>query len=227
MNLNCAHGEADMRCESIESGLVLRNAKLMQIIGLDLGIPMLTLRHRITRSARETQATLPDGCLVQKSVTGKFGDQLVLWTGVSDFRVMRPHTRQVAKALAAQTRRTLANHTLNPPDIEPARFFGMDDGMVSPFLVPGTLALQRLAAIVQLTPPGEWESGMTVAISLSLRVSVMIPGTRLGDLLSAYAHQVHPHIPVIDVPTGLARPAYSPGGFSDRAPACEALNEAW
>jgi hypothetical protein len=218
MNLNCAQGDAHIRGESIESGLVLRNAKLMQIIGLDLGIPMQTIRHRITRSAHETQATLPDGCLVQKSVTGKFGDQLVLWTGVSDFRVMRPHTRQVAKALA-QTRRTLANHTLNPPDIEPARFFGMDDGMVSPFLVPGTLALQRLAAIVQLTPSGEWESGMTVAISLSLRVSVIIPGRRLGDVLSAYAHQVHPHIPVIDVPTGLARPAHSLGGFSDHAPA--------
>lgn len=121
---------SDVQHESINASLDLRNKKLMQIIQIELGIPTQTIRHRATRSAHNTQATLPDCCLVQKGLTGKSGDKIVLWKGISDFRVSRSHTPQVAKALT-QTGRAAANHTLNPQEIKPADFVGAADRMVS------------------------------------------------------------------------------------------------
>jgi hypothetical protein len=113
----------------------------------------------------------------------------VLWTGISDSRVSRSHTRQVAKTLT-QAGRAAANHTFNPQEINPADFFGMAAGMVSPYRVSGTPALTQLAAIVWLAPWTAQESDTKVAISLSLNESVV---------LHAYAHHMHPDIPILNL----------------------------
>lgn len=122
----------------------------------------------------------------------------MLWTGISNFWISRSHTRQVAEALT-QTGRAAANHTFNPQQINPADFFRMADGMVSPYLVPGTPALTQLAAIVWLAPSTVQESDTKVAISLSLNESVVVPAVRLHDILHAYASHVRPDMPILNL----------------------------
>ena len=75
----------------------------------------------------------------------------------------------------------------------------MADGMVSPYLVPGTPALTQLAAIVWLAPSTVQESDTKVAISLSLNESVVVPAVRLHDILHAYASHVRPDMPILNL----------------------------
>jgi hypothetical protein len=65
--------------------------------------------------------------------------------------------------------------------------------------VPGTPALTQLTVIVWLAPRTAQESDTMVAISVSLNESVVVPAVRLHDVLHAYAHHMHPGIPILNL----------------------------
>ena len=197
---SCKDTAQQLRYSSAPATIALpvETVRLLNALRSDLGIPGRSVWHPATRTAEETQAVLPKGCLVQKTLTGKMADKLLLWTGVSDVRVAGSHRKQVAREMglnAAAGR----NHTFNPPEIEPRRFFGMAEGAVSPFLIPGTPALSCLTAMVHLPCPADWDDAFDVAISVSLDESLIVPLSGLRRLMRNYAAQIYSHIPLISL----------------------------
>jgi len=161
-------------------------------------IPFRCVYHDPTRSAAETQAVLPEDCLVQKTITcrltSKGSEKLILWTGVADYRISRSMYKQVAKLLDMNR---IQRQTSNPKDIEPLVFFSMPEGTISPFLVNPSPAVDKLDAIIFLPWPKDWNVKYEVAISLSLEESFIIPLFRLQELLLAYQTSIYPNLQVI------------------------------
>ena len=155
------------------------------------------VRHRHSHSAMETQALLPPGVLVQKTVTLALGELLVLCTGVGTWRLSRQDLHIIAKALGLPNRRS-RHATINPADLQTVEEFGMLPGMVSPFLRPSRAT--RLAALVVLPWPRCWEAQRhEVAISLSLWESLVLPLGCLRPLLRSYARCAYPAVRLIDL----------------------------
>jgi hypothetical protein len=71
----------------------------------------------------------------------------------------------------------------------------MEPGMVSPFLVAGTPGVEDLAALF-LLDWSELDSTLSVAISLSLYDSLILPVKHLEQLLLAYAAETFSYIPL-------------------------------
>jgi len=176
--------------------LPMELVKTMQNDCHEIRLSQRVIRHEATYSAAETQGVLPTDCLVQKSVTGLLGDKIVLWTGVSDYEITR-HEQHTAAHLLGLSH--TSDHTLNPSIIDPLGFYGMAEGMVSPFLVPGSPAASELAAVCVLSWPQEWEHAHSVAISLSLHESLVIPLAGLHRLLDIYLERTFPRLPVLRI----------------------------
>jgi hypothetical protein len=161
-------------------------------------VKVMRYRHEATRSAAQTQAVLPPGVLVQKTVSVAFGDRShtgVLWTGVGDFQISKEAVLLVAGQLGL-SRRAARNATINPAWLDPVAAFGMQAGMVSPFLPPPSPGQQAfpISALVVESWPTVWEKTMHVAISLSLYESLILPLRTLRPLLRAYYALAHPAI---------------------------------
>jgi hypothetical protein len=166
------------------------------------------VRHRHSHSATETQALVPPGVLVQKTVTLALDELLVLCTGVGTWRLSRQDLHAIAKALGLPNRK--GRHiTINPESCQTVEEFGMLPGMVSPFLHPSRAA--GLAALVMLPWPRCREAqGREVAISLSLLESLVLPLICLRPLLRSYAARAYPEVRLIDLP-GTEEDDESPG----------------
>ena len=93
------------------------------------------LRHGPTLSAAETQALLPPGVLVQKTVSITLSGTLLLCTGAVSQRVNRQQLRTLSAAFALP-RRAAKQYTANGLTANPVEIFAMQPGMVSPFLHP-------------------------------------------------------------------------------------------
>lgn len=172
-------------------------ALLVALLG---DLPTESVRHAATRSAAETQAVLPPGVLVQKTVTVVFGNASrtrVLWTGVGDFSIERDALRQVADRLHL-ARRAAKHATINPAWIDPVAAYDMEPGMVSPFVAPDRTP--GLCALVAQTLLPVWDASLRVAISLSLHESLLVPLPALPVLLRGYhARAYPPHAPLIEI----------------------------
>jgi hypothetical protein len=155
------------------------------------------VRHAATISASEKQAVLPQGVLVQKTVSVEMAGRLLLCSRIGDQKLARQQMRAIQAALSLP--RWAATHTtINPPSYEPTVEFGIQVGMVSPFLPP--LRPMRVAALVLLPWPMVWEDQeREVAISLSLWESLLLPLHYLKPILARYASQAYPHLPVIEL----------------------------
>jgi hypothetical protein len=173
------------------------------------------VRHRSSHSAMETQALLPPGVLVQKTVTLALGELLVLCTGVDTCRLSRKDLQEIAKALGLPNRRS-RHATINPADLQTVEEFGMLPGMVSPFLRPSRAT--RLTALVVLPWSRCWEEqGREVAISLSLWESLVLPLGCLRPLLRSYAARAYPVVRLIDL-QGTEQDNESPGDANATLP---------
>lgn len=153
--------------------------------------------HFSTRSAEETQAVLPPGVLVQKTVTLEMDGKLILCSGVGAQPVTRTHLHALAAKLSL-SRRAIKRCTLNPATCDPVGEFEMLPGMVSPFLRPQRHT--RLTALALLSWPRHWEEqGSEVALSLSLWESFLLPLRSLKAVLSSYASHAYPDLQVVEL----------------------------
>jgi len=153
--------------------------------------------HAASHSGAQTQAVLPPGALVQKTVTVEIAGKLLLCTCVGDRKLERKHLRAVADALALP-RRAVKQCSINPSTCDPVVEYGMLPGMVSPFLPP--LRKTRVAAVVLLPWPGWWEEqGREVAVSLSLWESLLLPLHCLKGIVCGYARHAYPHAQLIEL----------------------------
>jgi len=155
------------------------------------------LRHGSTLSAAETQALLPPGVLVHKTVSLTLAETLLLCTSVGPQRVTRQQLHTIAAALALP-RQAVKQCTVNPVTSNPVETFAMQPGMVSPFLHPSHLT--ALGALVLLPMPEQWEAQeQEVAISLSLWESLVLPLRCLRPLIRTYARRAYPGVRIIEL----------------------------
>jgi hypothetical protein len=153
------------------------------------------LRHGPSVSAASTQALLPPGVLVQKTVSMTVGEASLLYTGVGLRRVTRQHLRAIAAALALPGR-TIKRCTINPIHSNPVESCDMWPGMVSPFLHPARSA--HITALV-LSPVPPQHEAREVAISLSLWESLLLPLSCLRPLIRSYARRAYPAVQIIEL----------------------------
>ncbi|MFL5667652.1 MAG: hypothetical protein ACJ8BW_40845 [Ktedonobacteraceae bacterium] len=155
------------------------------------------LRHGSSMSADSTQALLPPGVLVQKTVSITLADTLLLCTSLGPQLLTRRQLRGIATALALPTC-TVRRCTINPATCNPVEMFAMEPGMISPFLQPARDT--GLTALVILPWPKRWEAQeREVAISLSLWESLVLPLRCLRQLLRIYAKRAYPAVRVIEL----------------------------
>jgi hypothetical protein len=155
------------------------------------------LRHWPTLSAAETQALLPPGVLVQKTVSLSLANTLVLCTGAGSQRVNRQQLRALSAALALP-RQAVKHCTVNALAANPVEIFAMQPGMVSPFLHP--THDNTLGALVLLPWPKRWEAQeREVAISLSLWESLALPLCCLRPLIRSYARRAYPDVRIVEL----------------------------
>ncbi len=153
--------------------------------------------HAASHSAAQTQAVLPPGALVEKTVTVDMAGKLLLCTCVGDQKLERTHLRAVAHALALP-RRTAKHWSINPSTCDPVVEYGMLPGMVSPFVSP--LRKTRVATVVLLPWSRRWEEqGREVAVSLSLWKSLLLPLRCLRDNVCGYARRAYPSAQLIEL----------------------------
>jgi hypothetical protein len=173
--------------------LPARTLRQLTDICMHLSIPIKIAHHGPTFTAAQTQAVLPGDCLVQKTVTGKVEDKLILWTGVGDFHIARKLHKIANKKMGLAAGR---DHTLNPPEVDALSFYHMQPGMVSPFLISGSPAAHQLTALFVLDWSEAVDPQSPVAISLSLTESLVISAAHLDALFHAYAEAVYAHVPL-------------------------------
>ena len=165
------------------------------------------LRHGPTLSAAETQALLPPGVLVQKTVSLTLSGTLLLCTGAGSQRVNRQQLRAISEALALP-RRAVKQCTVNALTSNPVELFAMQPGMVSPFLHPNHES--AFDVLVLLPWPERWEAHeQEVAISLSLWESLLLPLGCLRPLLRSYARRAYPGVKFIELESGEALYAHA------------------
>jgi hypothetical protein len=153
--------------------------------------------HAASHSAAQTQAVLPPGVLVQKTVTVEIAGKLLLCTCVGDRKLERKHLRAVADALALP-RRAVKHWSINPSTCDPVVECGMLPGMVSPFVSP--LRKTRVAAVVLQPWPRWWEEHeREVAVSLSLWESLLLPLRCLRDIVCCFARRAYPSVQLIEL----------------------------
>lgn len=156
------------------------------------------VRHAASLTAAETQALLPTGAMVQKTVSLDMAGRLLLCTSVGDQLLTRHHLQTIAATLAL-SRKALKHCTLNPAGYDAINAFGMAPGMVSPFLRPGLPT--NLTAVVLLPWPEAWvEQETEVAVSLSLWESLLLPLHCLKEIVPCYAHMAYPSVPLLALP---------------------------
>jgi len=150
-----------------------------------------TILHPETFSAQETQAVLPSRVVVQKTVTIDFSGTIILCTGIGEsMHLTKEHLLFMGDSLHL-THKRVKNHTINPPSFDPRKELGMEPGMVSSFLFPG--ACSRLSAVFHLLSSEEMHhpEEQKVAISLSLRQSLLVSRASFRFLVKEYASQAY------------------------------------
>ena len=159
--------------------------------------------HQPTITAQETQATLPPGVVVLKTVTVQLDQSVLLWTRLGHGLLTRTDLRDIARILDLPTRVT-SHCQINPRSVDPEVAYGMREGMVSPFLRPHHQTQAQLVAIVSdLTPntcliPSPYPEPFQVAISLSRYESLLVPAALFPALLRTYARHAYPHLRFIE-----------------------------
>jgi hypothetical protein len=155
------------------------------------------LRHGPSQRAAETQALLPPGVLVQKTISVTLGGLLLLCTGVGTQSLTRWQLRDMATALALPYR-TIKRCTINSSAHTSVEAFAMQPGMVSSFLHPERAA--KLSALVLLPWSQRWEAQeREVAISLSPWESLALPVRCLRSLVRSYARRAYPEVRLIEL----------------------------
>jgi hypothetical protein len=155
------------------------------------------VRHGPSLRAAETQALLPPGVLVHKTISVVLADTLLLCTGAGTQNLKRWQLQAVAAAMAVPQQAAKRCY-INAAACGSVELFGMQPGMVSPFLHPSSPA--GLTALVLLPWPKRCkEQVQEVAFSLSLWESLLLPICCLRPLIRHYAARAYPEVPVLEL----------------------------
>jgi hypothetical protein len=149
----------------------------------------LSPKHEATYKAEDKQAILPEGVMVQKTITVMLNWKLFLITGAGPF-IFGPK-EQKALVRMLQLTRQLARHKpyrfhFNPRILVPEVDLLQLRGIVNPFFMP---ALEPgLHAIVVVPWPKEY-AGYVLAIALSPVESLLLPLSLFNEFLKGFIQE--------------------------------------
>ncbi|TAM52695.1 MAG: hypothetical protein EPN57_12950 [Paraburkholderia sp.] len=153
--------------------------------------------HRPSLTAAEKDSIVAPA-RVQKTVTIELGGRFVLCTAIGDAILSRALLRELAERLGLARAAAKKLH-VNPPKLDPMACLEMAPGMVSPFLRPGRETAIRAVVLTDgSVADGPPERGL-VAVSLSLRWSLLLDAARFPVILRDYARRAYPKIEWIDL----------------------------
>lgn len=153
--------------------------------------------HRPSLTAAEKDGIVAPA-RVQKTVTIELGGRFVLCTAIGDAVLSRALLRDLAERLGLARGAAKKLH-VNPPKLDPLACLEMAPGMVSPFLRPGRETAIRAVVLTDgSVADGRAERGL-VAVSLSLRWSLLLDAARFPAILRDYARQAYPQVQWIDL----------------------------
>ena len=179
-----------------DAALSAQSVTLMLELCRCYGVEPVVRSHRPSFSAAHKQRIVAPA-EVQKTITVRLADTMLLCTAIGDPLLSRELMREVAERLGL-ARASVKRLCINPSDCDPLTEFGMAPGMVSPWLRPGRATSVR--AIVLTGDATPWHIGDTsVALSLSLRQSLFVPARIVPAMLRDYAARAYPHVAWIDL----------------------------
>lgn len=135
---------------------------------------------------------------VQKTITVRLDDIPVLCTAIGNPVLDRATFRAVAEQLGLARTAAKKLH-VNPREFDPMACFEMAPGMVSPFLRPGRATPIRAVVLTETDDTDGTDRCVSVAVSLSLRWSLLIDASRFPHILREYAARAYPHVRWIDL----------------------------
>ncbi len=146
------------------------------------------ISHNPSFSAQDKQKILKNS-IVQKTLTIKLADKLILCSGLGDFRLTKDSLIEMGHALGISKKKSKES-IINPDYFLPEKELGLERGMVSTFLPPHKE--YSISAIFVLT--AEHITKADIAISLSLYESMIISSSFFKDILNDYAKFAYPSI---------------------------------
>lgn len=153
--------------------------------------------HRPSLTAAEKDSIVAPA-RVQKTVTIELDGRFALCTAIGDAVLSRTLLRDLAERLGL-TRAAAKKAHVNPRKLDPMACFEMAPGMVSPFLRPGRETPIRAVVLTDSSVTGESAECGLVAVSLSLRWSLLLDAARFPSILRDYARQAYPQVQWIDL----------------------------
>ena len=146
------------------------------------------ISHKPSFSAYDKQKFLTNS-VVQKTLTIKLADKLILCSGLGDFKVSKGSLIEIGDSLGISKKKSKES-IINPEYFLPEKELGLEKGMVSTFLPPNKD--YNISAIFFLSEEDIINSD--VAVSLSLSESLVISNTFFKDILNNYAKFAYPNI---------------------------------
>ncbi len=168
---------------------------LHEAVAQGISLPHALLCHKATLTAAQKQQVMPPGVIVQKTLSLQFSDlprTLVLVTGLGDFSLTAPHRHALADSLSI-TGSFARRSTINPAGCDPVALYGMQQGMITPFLAMRQPPIAAIGVMEQEALP---DACTHVAISLSLFESLLLPIAAFLPLLERYVERMFPHVPL-------------------------------
>lgn len=185
-----------------QSHLPYESAELLCDVCREHGVDPVFRAHAPSLTAAEKDRIVAPA-RVQKTVTIELDGVFVLCTAIGDAVLSRATLREVAQRLGLA--RGAAKRTrINPPQLDPLAWFEMAPGMVSPFLRPGRETAIRALVLID-DGAGPIADNDRVAVSLSLRWSLLVDAVRFPEILQAYARQAYPRVEWVDLRSSGAR----------------------
>lgn len=200
--------DADDASATCEATLPHESVSLLCEICSAFGTAPRFLAHSPSLTAAEKYRIVAPA-LVQKTITVQLDGVLLLCTAIGDPVLSRATFRNVAQRLG-MPRAAAKNLHINPGAFNPLHCFEMAPGMVSPFLRPGrstpirALVLTDAAAAGGIDEQGVGEATgrNAVAVSLSLRWSLLIDALPFPSILREYAAHAYPEVQWVDLRYG-------------------------
>lgn len=146
------------------------------------------ITHLSSFTAYEKQSILMNS-IVQKTITLKLSDVLILCSGFGDFKISKNLVIEIGNILGI-SRKKSKECIINPESFSPEKEFGLKKGMVSTFLPPKKI--YNISGVFLLD--SSFEKNAEISVSLSLNESLLISNSLFKKLLINYAEYAYPNL---------------------------------
>ena len=168
-----------------------------------LQIPWSILHHTPSLTACDKQTIVAQhniSLLVNKTLSVSIGNTLVLITGMGDFTLRKVQITELGKQLGLSSNQR-NRIEINPRWFSPEEHLCLRTGMVSPLFSMQQVHTPSLLHALAFLSSERTLPHMNIALSLSLEESLIVPVCAFQPLLSCFAQQAYPDLPLLSLST--------------------------